>query len=36
VAPGAMLGILFVTLPMVLPATALQMCIGVFTKSARR
>lgn len=33
--PGAMLGILLVTVPMVLPATALQMCIGVFTRSAK-
>jgi sodium transport system permease protein len=35
VSAGSMLAILLVTLPMVLPAVALQMCIGVFTRSAK-
>jgi sodium transport system permease protein len=35
VSAGTMLAIFLITVPLVLPATALQMCIGVYTKSAK-
>lgn len=35
VSAGSMLAIFLITLPMILPAVALQMCIGVFTRSTK-
>ena len=35
VSAGSMWAIFLITLPLVLPATALQMCIGVYTRSAK-